>query len=253
MTIHPSAYVSPKALVDDSASIGPWCIVDDFAVVGENVVLESRVHVFPDVKIGKGTRIFDGAVLGAVPQDLKFAGERTFLEIGERCVIREYATLHRGTASTGKTSVGDDALVMAYAHVAHDCRLGNGVVLSNAVQLAGGVQIGERANVGGTAGVAQNCRIGAFSFVGASLKVDRDVPPYVKALGNPLRFAGVNLHLLRKFPERFSEDRIVEIERLYREYYHSKRPIGERAQKMAESGDSAMLEFFSEISHPIIG
>lgn len=252
MMIHPSAYVSPKARVADSASIGPWCLVEDFAEVGENAVLESRVHVLPFVKIGAGTRIFDGASLGNVPQDLKFSGEETVLEIGENCVIREYATLHRGTASSGRTVLGDGVLVMAYAHVAHDCRIGNGVVISNGVQLAGNVRIGEHANLGGTAGVAQNCRIGAFSFVGAALKVDKDIPPYVKALGNPLRFAGVNLHALRRFPERFPESRIVEIERLYRDFYHSRLPIGDRAKRMTASGEAAICEFFKDISRPVI-
>ena len=251
MMIHPSAYVSPNAQVADSACIGPWCIVEDFSEIGENVVLESRVHVLPHVKIGANTQVFDGASLGNIPQDLKFDGEETSLEIGERCTIREYATLHRGTKATGKTVVGDDVLIMAYVHVAHDCRIGNGVIISNAVQLAGHVQIGEHANLGGTAGVTQNCRIGAFSFIGAALKVDKDVPPYVKALGNPLRFAGVNLHALRKFPERFPEQKIIEIERLYREFYHSKRPVEEMTKEMAKSEDLAIQKFFAE-SRPII-
>ncbi len=244
--IHPSAYVSPKAKIADSACIGPWCLVDDFAEIGENVVLESRVHVLPRVKIGAGTFVFDGASLGNAPQDLKFCGEETTLEIGAHVKIREYATVHRGTSASGKTLIGDDVLLMAYVHVAHDCRIETGAVVSNGVQLGGHVHVGEYANIGGTSGVAQNCRIGAFSFVGASLKVDKDVPPYVKALGDPLRFAGVNLHALRKFPDRFTENRIVEIERLYRELFHSKRTVSECAKKMAESEDSAIRDFFSK-------
>lgn len=250
--IHPSAYVSPKAKIADSACIGPWCLVDDFAEIGENVVLESRVHVLSRVKIGAGTFVFDGASLGNAPQDLKFDGEDTTLEIGSRVKIREYVTLHRGTSASGKTFIGDDVLLMAYVHVAHDCRIENGAVISNGVQLGGHVHVGEYANIGGTSGVAQNCRIGAFSFVGASLKVDRDVPPYVKALGNPLRFAGVNLHALRKSPERFPESRIVEIERLYREFYHSGIPVGEKAKKMAESEDPAIRSFFSKEGFRVI-
>lgn len=244
--IHPSAYVSPKAKIADSACIGPWCLVDDFAEIGENVVLESRVHVLSHVKIGEGTFVFDGASLGNAPQDLKFCGEETTLEIGANVKIREYATVHRGTSVSGKTVIGDDVLLMAYVHVAHDCFIENGAVISNGVQLGGHVHVGEFANIGGTSGVAQNCRIGAFSFVGASLKVDKDVPPYVKALGNPLRFAGVNLHALRKFPDRFTENRIVEIERLYRELFHSTRTVSESVKKMAESEDSAIRDFFSK-------
>ncbi len=244
--IHPSAYVSPKAKIADSACIGPWCLVDDFAEIGENVVLESRVHVLSRVRIGEGTFVFDGASLGNAPQDLKFDGEETTLEIGAHVKIREYVTVHRGTSSSGKTVIGDGVLLMAYVHVAHDCFIENGAVVSNGVQLGGHVHVGEFANIGGTSGVAQNCRIGAFSFVGASLKVDRDVPPYVKALGNPLRFAGVNLHALRKFPERFPESRLVEIERLYREFYHSGIPLSDSAKKMAASEDSAIRNFFSK-------
>ncbi len=244
--IHPSAYVSPKAKIADSACIGPWCLVDDFAEIGENVVLESRVHVHSHVKIGAGTFVFDGASLGNAPQDMKFRGEETTLEIGARTKIREYVTVHRGTSVSGKTFIGNDVLLMAYVHVAHDCVIENGAVISNGVQLGGHVHVGEFANIGGTSGVAQNCRIGTFSFVGASLKVDKDVPPYVKALGNPLRFAGVNLHALRKFPVRFPENRIVEIERLYREFFHSKETVDECAKKMAKSEDFVIREFFSK-------
>ncbi len=177
---------------------------------------------------------------------MKFSGEETTLEIGSRTKIREYVTVHRGTSVSGKTFIGDDVLLMAYVHVAHDCVVENGAVISNGVQLGGHVHIGEFANIGGTSGVAQNCRIGAFSFVGASLKVDKDVPPYVKALGDPLRFAGVNLHALRKFPDRFPEKRLVEIERLYREFFHSKETVSECAKKMAESEDTAIRDFFSK-------
>ena len=209
--IHPSAYVSQNAKVADSACIGPWCIVEDFAEIGENVVLESRVHVLPFVKIGAETRIFDGASLG-----------------------------------------NDESLVMAYVHVAHDCQIGKGVVISNRVQLAGHVQIGDYANLGGTAGVSQNCRIGAYSFVGAALKVDKDVPPYVKALGNPLRFAGVNLHALRRFPERFSVSRMVEIEKLYRDFFHSRCPVEEKAKEMVKCQDSTIRDFFLVENRPLI-
>ena len=219
--IHPSALVSSQAEVSPEAFVGPWCIVDAGAKVAAGVRLEARVHVNSHVEIGENTAVFDGAVLGAPPQDLKYGNEPTRLIIGKNCTIREYCTLNRGTVASGYTEVGDDALLMAYVHVAHDCRIGEGAVVSNGCQLGGHVRIGEYATIGGTAGVAQRCCIGAYSFVGASLKVDRDVPPAVKALGNPLKFAGLNLHALRRFPEIFSEERIVALEKSYRQLYRS--------------------------------
>lgn len=250
--IHPSAIVSPKARVADSACIGPWCLVDDFAEIGENVVLESRVHVLPYATIGEGTQVFDGASIGNIPQDLKFAGEVTQLKVGKRCTIREYCTLHRGTSATGETIVGDDVLLMAYVHVAHDCRIGNGAVLSNAVQLGGHVEIGEYATIGGTVAVAQCCHIGAYAFVGGTLKVDRDVPPASKALGNPLIWAGLNLHALRKYPERFPKDRIVALDRVFRELYRSRRSVVEVAEELKKNPDKIISEFFANWTQKII-
>lgn len=219
--IHPSAIVSPHAEVSEEAFIGPWCIVEAGAKIAPGVRLESRVHVYPLTEIGENTAVFDGVILGGAPQDLKYNGEPTLLRIGANCTIREYCTLNRGTIASGSTEVADEVLLMAYVHVAHDCRIARGAVISNGCQLGGHVHVGEFATIGGTAGVAQRCSVGAYSFVGASLKVDRDVPPAVKALGNPLKYAGLNLHALRRFPEQFSEDRIKNLEKTYKTLFRA--------------------------------
>ncbi|MFA6623860.1 MAG: acyl-ACP--UDP-N-acetylglucosamine O-acyltransferase [Fibrobacteraceae bacterium] len=242
--IHPSAYVSPSAKVPDSACVGPWCVVDDGAELGENVVLQSRVHVCSWTSVGDGTVVGDGSVLGGAPQDLKYAGEPTRLVIGGNCTIREYCTLNRGTAATGETRVGNSVLIMAYTHVAHDCRIGDFAVISNRVDMGGHVHIGEYATVGGQAGISQCMTVGAYSFVGAMLKVDRDVPPASRALGSPLAWAGLNLHALRKYPDLFPESRIVAIDRAYRELYRSGRPIAEIAEEYKKSPEPLLRDFF---------
>ncbi|MCQ2363760.1 MAG: acyl-ACP--UDP-N-acetylglucosamine O-acyltransferase, partial [Acidaminococcaceae bacterium] len=212
--IHPSAYVHPSVAIPQSATIGPWCLVDAGAKIGENVVLESRVHVYGHVSVGDNTHIYDGAVLGAPPQDLKYAGEPTRLEIGESCTIREYCTLNRGTVQGGGcTRVADNVLIMAYSHVGHDCQVGCGVVIANGCQLGGHVRIGEYATIGGVTAIQQRNQVGAYAFVGGTYKVDKDVPPCTKAFGNPISYSGLNLHAIRLHPEEFTEERIVALER----------------------------------------
>ena len=223
--IHPSALVSKKAEVCNSASVGPWCIVEDGAKIAENVVLDTRVHVFGNTSIGEGTRIFDGAVVGGDPQALKYKGEQTFLEIGENCTIREYSTVNRGCGENGITKIANNVLLMAYSHIGHDCFLENGAVISNGVQLGGHVAVGEFATIGGGTYVQQFAKIGAYAFAGGTLKIDRDVPPASRALGNPARFAGLNLHALSK--HNFPEERIALIEKNYRELYRSGKPVAE--------------------------
>ena len=245
IVIHPSALVSPKADVHENASVGPWCIVEDGAKIAENVVLDARVHVFGNTSVGAGTRIFDGAVVGGDPQALKYKGEQTFLEIGENCIIREYATLNRGCGENCATKIANNILIMAYAHVGHDCVLEQGAVISNGVQLGGHVGVGEFATIGGGTYVQQFAKIGAYSFAGGTLKIDRDVPPACRALGNPARFAGLNLHALRKY--NFSEERIALLEKNYRELYKSGKPIAEVISNFVQC-DVLLSEFFKDYS-----
>ena len=245
--IHPSAFVSPQAKVHETAVIGPWSIVDAGAEIGEGVVLESRVHVYGGVSIGKGTHVYDGAILGGPPQDLKYAGEPTRLEIGEGCILREYVTLNRGTVQGGGcTRIADKVLVMAYSHIAHDCQIGLGAVIANSCQRGGHVRIGEYATIGGVSGIQQRNQVGAYAFVGGTHKVDRDVPPCAKASGNPVRFGGLNLHALRLHPGLFPEERVEALSRAYRELYRSGRPVAEVVEELKKGPEPLFQAFFDE-------
>ena len=245
--IHPSAFVHPSAKVHETASIGPWCLIDADTEISEGVVLESRVHVYSGVSIGKNTRVFDGAILGAPPQDLKYAGEPTKLKIGENCTIREYCTLNRGTVQGGGcTQISDKVLVMAYSHVGHDCRIGEGVVIANSCQLGGHVRIGKYATIGGVTAIQQRNQVGAYAFVGGTHKVDRDVPPCTKASGNPIRYGSLNLHALRLHPDEFPEERIQALSSAYRMLYRSGRSVLEVVEELKNGPEPLFKEFFDE-------
>ncbi|NOY79128.1 MAG: acyl-ACP--UDP-N-acetylglucosamine O-acyltransferase [Calditrichaeota bacterium] len=218
--IDEKAVVSPKAELADNVRIGPFAVVEENVQIGENSVIAPGAHLAPGTRIGKNVRVFTGAVLGTVPQDLKFGGEETTLEIGDGTTIREYATMNRGTHESWVTRVGKDCLIMAYTHVAHDCHIGDHVILANAVNLAGHVTIEDWAALGGMVPVHQFVRIGAHAFVGGGYRVVKDVPPFVLVMGEPLQYAGINLVGLRR--RGFSQEQLAAIKRTYRILYQSK-------------------------------
>lgn len=183
--LHPTAIVDRSAELGDGVEVGPYAIVGPSVRIGPNTRIGPRVLIERDTVVGSGCTIANGAVLGTDPQDLKYEGERTFLEIGDRTVIREFATLNRGTAASGRTVVGSDCLLMAYSHIAHDCELGNHVVVSNATNMAGHVAIEDWAVISGLVAIHQFVRIGAHSFVGGASRVPQDVPPFCRVVGNP--------------------------------------------------------------------
>ncbi|MDX1493575.1 MAG: acyl-ACP--UDP-N-acetylglucosamine O-acyltransferase [Longimicrobiales bacterium] len=190
--IHPSAIVHDDAELGEGVSIGPWAIIGPRVKIGDNTEIGPRVLIERDTVIGEDCTVFNGAVLGTDPQDLKYQGERATLEIGDRTVIREFATLNRGTAASGRTVVGSDCLLMAYTHVAHDCELGNHVILANAVNMAGHVLIEDWVIVGGLTPIHQFVRVGAHAFVGGGSRIPQDVPPYCRVAGNPPKLYGLN-------------------------------------------------------------
>ena len=178
---------------------------------------------------------------------MKYGGEPTRLEIGEDCIIREYCTLNRGTVQGGGcTRVADKVLIMTYSHIAHDCEIGRGAVIANSCQLGGHVRIGEYATIGGVTGIQQRNQVGAYAFVGGTHKVDRDVPPCVKASGNPIRYGALNLHALRLHPEEFPEERIVNLQRAYRMLYRSGRPVAEVVEELKKGPEPLFRAFFDD-------
>ncbi|WP_289733450.1 acyl-ACP--UDP-N-acetylglucosamine O-acyltransferase [Paramuribaculum intestinale] len=215
----PLAYIHPAAKIDPSVVIDPFVTIEENVEIGEGTRIGSNVTIMSGARIGKNCRIFPGAVVSAVPQDLKFRGEDTVAVIGDNTTLRECVTINRGTAARGRTVVGSNCLIMAYCHVAHDCIVGDNVVMSNATQLAGEVQVDNYAVIGGGALVHQFCHIGPHVMLQGGALVNKDIPPYVKAAREPISFAGVNSIGLRR--RGFSSDTIREIQEIYRYLYLS--------------------------------
>jgi len=216
-TISPLSFVHPDAKLGKGIEILPFSYVEADVVIGDGCRIGPSANILSGTRLGVNCHIFPGAVLGALPQDLKFAGEYSTLTVGNHTVVRESATVNRGTAVTGNTAIGARCLLMAYVHVAHDCILGNEVVLSNQVQLAGHVQIGDYATLGGNVLVQQFCRIGRFSFIGGAGLVRKHVPPFVRAAREPLSFLGINRIGLKR--KGFSEEDLALIQEIYRLLY----------------------------------
>ncbi len=213
----PLAYVHPDAKVAENVVIEPFVSIDRDVVIDEGTHIGSSVTILSGTRIGKNCNIFPGAVIGAIPQDLKFKGEYTTVEIGDNNTIREYVTINRGTASKGKTFVGNNNLIMAYVHIAHDCMVGNYIILGNNTQLAGEVIIDDWAIISGMTGVHQFCRIGSHVMLGGGSLVRKDVPPFIKAGREPLSYVGINSIGLRR--RNFSNEKITEIQDIYRLIY----------------------------------
>lgn len=229
--IHPSAIVDPDARVHVSATVGPYSIIGPGVEVGERVRIGSHVLVARDTRLAEDCVVHHGAVLGTDPQDLKYGGEPSRLEVGPRTTIREYCTLNRGTSEGGLTRVGSDCLLMAYVHVAHDCVVGDHSILANTVELGGHVELGPHVTIGGVTGVHQFVRIGAHAFVGACSKPTQDIPPFLLADGHPCTARGVNLIGLKR--RGFSDDVLRRLRRAYREVYKSSRNIGDALDAIA--------------------
>jgi UDP-N-acetylglucosamine acyltransferase len=217
MKIHPSAIIHPGAEIADQVEIGPYTIIEDNVEIKADTQIFSHVRIASGTRLGKNCRVFQGAVLGTIPQDLKFAGEETTLEIGDRTTIREYATLNRGTADRRKTTVGNDCFLMAYSHVAHDCTLGNNVVIANTVNMAGHVVIEDHVGIGGVTPIHQFVRIGMHSFIGGGYRVPKDVPPFILAMGEPLQYGGLNVVGLKR--RGFTNETLSALKSAYRIIY----------------------------------
>ena len=239
--IHPTAIVSAKAQLGSHVDVGPFAIIGDGCEVGDGCVISARATLERDVWLAPRVKIGIGSVIGGAPQDLKYAGEPTTVEIGEESVVREYSTINRGTSQSFKTTVGSHCLLMSYVHVAHDCHIGNGVVMANGVQLAGHVTVDDKATISGLSAVHQFVRIGRFSFIGGCSRVSKDIPPFLKAVGNPLKLYGLNSVGLQR--NGFPEDVVRELKRAYRLFFRSDLNLTQAMQR-AETD----LEQFPEVA-----
>lgn len=215
--ISPLAHIHPEAKIGNNVTIDAFCVVEKGTIIGDGCHLLTHSVILEYTTLGKHCRVFPGAVIGAEPQDLKFNGEVSAVEIGDYTVIRECVTIHRGTVDKHKTVIGKNCLLMAYSHIAHDCIIGDHVVIANTVQLAGHVEIGDYAIIGGLAAAIQFSKIGAHSYIAGGSEIIKDVPPFIKAGRAPLSFAGINSVGLHR--RGFSAEKISAIQEIYRTLY----------------------------------
>jgi len=242
--IHPSVIIHPSAKIHPTVKIGPYSIIGSDVILEENVQIGSHCTI-EYAWIKKNTKVFDSVCIGTLPQDIKYRGEKTQVIIGENCVIREFATIHRGT-TTKLTTVGDNCYLMAYSHIAHDCRVGNDVVFANGGTLAGHVVVEDGVNIGGLVAVHQYVRVGKYAMLGGGAMVSKDVPPYVMVVGDRAELWGVNVIGLRR--KGFSREKIRQIKEVYKKLFRSKLPLSEAIKKVEEEDNYCeevkyMIEF----------
>ncbi|MCZ2474088.1 acyl-ACP--UDP-N-acetylglucosamine O-acyltransferase [Aquirufa ecclesiirivi] len=214
---YPLTHIDPSAKIGQNVTIDPFTMIHGDVEIGDGTWIGSNVTIFPGARIGKNVRIFPGAVISAIPQDLKFGGEKTTAEIGDNTTIRECVTINRGTVDKDRTVVGKNCLIMAYVHIAHDCQIADHCILANAVQMAGHVTVGEYAIIGGSTAIHQFASIGKHVMISGGSLVRKDVPPYTKSGREPLTYAGINSVGLRR--RNFSDVQIADIQEIYRYVY----------------------------------
>jgi UDP-N-acetylglucosamine acyltransferase len=248
--VHPTALVDPGARLGADVEVGPWAIVGPGCEVGDGCVIAARATLERNVRLGRNVRVGSSTILGGDPQDLKFRGEETWVEVGDDTVIREFTHVNRGTTQSYRTTIGRGAFVMSYVHLAHDCHVGDGVILVNNSQLAGHVTVEEKAIVAGLTAVHQFVRIGRHAFVGGCSRVVKDVPPFVKAVGNPVKLFGLNTLGLQR--SGFDDATLAELKRAYRLLFRSDLPLTAAVQRgraeldVARPSVQALLDFVAE-------
>ena len=242
MSVHPTAIVAPGARLHATAEVGPYAVIGPQVEIGAGTIVGPHAVIEGRTRLGERNKVFHFASVGAPPQDLKYAGEDSALEIGSENLIREFTTLHKGTTGGGGvTRIGNRNLFMAYAHVAHDCQVGNGCVLANAATLGGHVEVGDHVILGGLAAVHQFTRIGKHAFVAGGAMVVMDVPPFCTAQGDRAELAGINSIGLAR--HGFSEDQIGRVKEAYRIHFRSKLPLDEAVERLrTELGDQPEIQ-----------
>lgn len=249
------AVVSPEAQIGSNVEIQPFAIVEGDTIIGDDSVIESHAIIKRGTRMGKSCRVFPGAIVGSIPQDLKYKGEKTTLEIGDRTTIREYCTINIGTVENDKTVIGNDCLIMAYCHVAHDCIIHDNVILVNNVNLAGHVEIEDFAILGGLTAVQQFVKIGKHTYIGGGSLVRKDIPPYIRAAKEPLAYIGINgVGLSRR---GFSEEQIKHINQVYKNLYAAGYNISQATQHINTEVETPyakeILSFVTESKNGVVG
>jgi UDP-N-acetylglucosamine acyltransferase len=255
LPIHPTAQIDPAADLDSTVSVGPFSIIGPRVKIGAGTEIGPGVFIEQDTEIGRECKIHHQASIGTAAQDLKYRGEPSAVRIGDGVIIRENVTVNRGTAARGCTRIGSHCALLAYAHVAHDCEVGDHVILANGVQLGGHVEVEPYATVGGLVPVHQFCRIGRHAFIGGGFRVVQDVPPFVLAAGEPLRMYGLNATGLRR--AGFSEASRRQLKKAYALLYDRDRPLDQRLRELAAGEDEGgfikqVLAFVSQSKRGII-
>lgn len=226
-------FIHPEAKLDPSVQVGPFVYIDKDVEIGAGTIIDANATILEGTRIGKNCHIFPSAVVGAIPQDLKFKGEKTYVFIGDNTTIRECATVHRGTASKGKTVVGNNCLIMAYSHVAHDCILHDHIIMSNATQLAGEVEVDDWAILGGGTLVHQFSHIGAHVMIQGGTRVNKDIPPFIIAARDPVSYCGINSVGLGR--RGFTKEQLSSIQETYRLLYMSGLNVSQALQQITET------------------
>ena len=226
-------FIHPEAKLDPSVQVGPFVYIDKDVEIGAGTIIDANATILEGTRIGKNCHIFPSAVVGAIPQDLKFKGEKTYVFIGDNTTIRECATVHRGTASKGKTVVGNNCLIMAYSHEAHDCILHDHIIMSNATQLAGEVEVDDWAILGGGTLVHQFSHIGAHVMIQGGTRVNKDIPPFIIAARDPVSYCGINSVGLGR--RGFTKEQLSSIQETYRLLYMSGLNVSQALQQITET------------------
>lgn len=242
--IHPTAVVSPKARIGNGTRIGPFCTVDDNVVLGERCELKSHVVLEGHVTLGDEVTIYPFSVIGGAPQHFGYKGEPTTVVVGSKTILRESVTIHRGTSfGAGTTVVGEDCLLMAYTHVAHDCVVGKGVILANGVQLAGHSTVGDFATIGGLTGVAQYCRVGQYCYLGGASMIRKDIPPFLVGKGNDFEVQGINVVGLER--RGFNTDTVQRLRKVFKIFYRQNLTVVAATDKiLTELGQTDEVKAF---------
>ena len=234
-TIHPTAIIDTGAVIEDNVDIGPYAVIENDVIIGCGSVIQAGAYIASGCRFGEEVKVFPSAVVGSIPQDLKFGGEKTTVEIGDRTIIREFATINRGTSARGKTVVGTDCLLMSYSHVAHDCIVGNNCILANSATLAGHIPVEDWVIIGGLVPVHQFVKIGCHVMVGGGWRVPKDVPPYTIAAGDPLKPVDINkIGLSRR---GFSDKTLTQLKKAYKILFRSKKNLKDSLAELEAHGD----------------